>query len=217
MRYVLSSLLLLLLLTACSNDTNKEGTTEDTGNQTTETAAEPDFGIKPGVGIGALNGEMVRADLEAAIGKEQVTERDFYLGEGESAPGLVLYADSPEEVEVLLDDDGMVILYRLAQKDSKWATKEGVKVGMSIQDLQTANGVPFKFTGFDWDYGGTVTNWNGGAFDGKDFLVVLGYNYDGAELTEEDMTVLIGDQDVMSDHPATQRYEISVVEIMQRY
>lgn len=217
MRYTLSLLLLHLFFFACTTSTNKDGATEDTGNQVTETVAAPDFSIKPGVGIGVLDGEMDRAALEEAIGKDQVTERDFYLGEGESAPGLALYADSPEEVEVLLDDDGFVILYRLAQKDSKWATTGGVKVGTTIQELQAANGQAFKFTGFDWDYGGTVTNWNGGAFDGKDFLVVLGYNYDGPQMSEEDMSALVGDQEVMSDHPAAQKYEIAVVEIMQRY
>ena len=102
-------------------------------------------------------------------------------------------------------------------KDSKWATTGGVKVGTTIQELQAANGQAFKFTGFDWDYGGTVTNWNGGTFDGKDFLVVLGYNYDGPQMSEEDVSVLVGDQDVMSDHPAAEKYEIAVVEIMQRY
>ena len=33
-----------------------------------------------------------------------------------------------------------------------------------MADVQTANGKAFQASGFDWDYGGLVTDWNGGAF-----------------------------------------------------
>lgn len=217
MRYLLGLVFFHLFFLACTSDASKDGATEDTGNQTTETAASPDWSIKPGFGFGVLSGEMDREAIEEKIGKDMVVERDFYLGEGESAPGLALYPDTPEEIEVLLDDDGFVILYRQMQEGSKWATDNGIKVGTSIQELQAANGKPFKFTGFDWDYGGTVTNWNGGTFDGTDFLVVLDYNYEGPQMSQEDTAVLLGDQEVVSDQPAAQKYEIKVAKIMQRY
>lgn len=217
MKYAIALLSLSLFFVACTNDAPPATETEDSENQEAVVEAKPDFTIKPGEGIGALGGEMDRTELEQAIGKENVGERDFYLGEGEYAPGLVLYPETGEEVEVLLDDDGFVILYRLSQKASKWATSDGIQVGSTLEELVAANGAHFKFTGFDWDYGGTVTNWNGGNFDGSDFLVVLGYNYEGVPMTEEDSQALLGDQEIMSDLPAAQRYEIAVVEIMQRY
>ncbi|MEL6831935.1 MAG: hypothetical protein AAFP77_03040 [Bacteroidota bacterium] len=217
MKYATALFSICLLFTACTSDTPPSTETEDSEKQTTTEDAQPSFTIKPGEGFGTLGGEMVRADLEEAIGKENVSEGEFYIGEGEFAPGLVLYSDTPEEVEVLLDDDGYVILYRVSKKSGKWATSKGIKVGSTLAELAAANGKPFKFTGFDWDYGGTVTNWNGGQFDGRDFLVVLGYNYEGTQMTEEDTQQLLGDQDIMSDLPAAQRYEIAVVEIMQRY
>ena len=206
-----------LLLAACTSDAPPATETEDSEKQPTTVESSPDFTIKPGEGFGTLGGEMVRAELEDAIGTANVSKGDFYIGEGEFAPGLVLYPNTSEEVEVLLDDDGYVILYRTSKKDSKWATPDGLKVGSTLEELVAANGGHFKFTGFDWDYGGTVTNWNGGKFDGADFLVVLGYNYEGTPMTEEDTQALLGDQDIMSDLPAAQRYEIAVVEIMQRY
>ncbi|MEZ4985865.1 MAG: hypothetical protein R2795_12665 [Saprospiraceae bacterium] len=94
--------------------------------------------------------------------KGQVAERPFYVGEGYSAPGLVVYPDSPEEVEILLDEEGGVMLYRLMQEGSQWATAEGLKIGSTLKALEEANGRPFTFLGFDWDYGGTVTDWKGG-------------------------------------------------------
>ncbi len=217
MRYAAALLGISLFFTACTTDAPQATETEDNEKQTTTVEAKPDFTIKPGEGFGILGGEMMRTDLEEVIGKENVRKSDFHIGEGEFAPGLALYPDTPEEVEVLLDDDGYVILYQTSKKDSKWTTEEGIKVGSTLAELAAANGTHFKFTGFDWDYGGTVTNWNGGKFDGADFLIVLGYNYEGTPMTEEDTQQLLGDQDIMSDLPAAQRYEIAVVEIMQRY
>lgn len=216
MKYTFTLLLLSLLFVGCNNDKATEAQNEDTENTTAE-ATTTDYTIKPGEGIGALLGEMDKNGLIEQLGSDQVKNGDFYIGEGEYAPGLILYPDTPEEVEVLLDEDGFVILYRMAKTGSQWATKEGIKVGSTLQELEAANGKPFKFTGFDWDYGGTVTNWNGGTFDGKDFLVVLEYDYEGQPISQEDSSELLGDQDVMSNAEAAQRYDIKVVKIMQRY
>jgi len=216
MKYTFTLLLLSLLFVGCNNDKATEAQNEDTENTTAE-ATTTDYTIKPGEGIGALLGEMDKNDLIEQLWNDQVKNGDFYIGEGEYAPGLILYPDTPEEVEVLLDEDGFVILYRMAKTGSQWATKEGIKVGSTLQELEAANGKPFKFTGFDWDYGGTVTNWNGGTFDGKDFLVVLEYDYEGQPISQEDSSELLGDQDVMSNAEAAQRYDIKVVKIMQRY
>ena len=216
MKYTFTLLLLSLLFVSCNNDKATEAQNEDTENTTAE-ATTTDYTIKPGEGIGALLGEMDKNGLIEQLGSDQVKNGDFYIGEGEYAPGLILYPDTPEEVEVLLDEDGFVILYRMAKTGSQWATKEGIKVGSTLQELEAANGKPFKFTGFDWDYGGTVTNWNGGTFDGKDFLVVLEYDYEGQPISQEDSSELLGDQDVMSNAEAAQRYDIKVVKIMQRY
>ena len=217
MKYAAVLLGLSLLLFACTPGASSATATEDKEKQTTAVGAKPDFTIKPGEGLGALVGEMDLAAVEAAIGKANVGERDFYLGEGEYTPGLVLYPETGEEVEALLDEDGFIILYRISQPGSKWATSSGIKVGSTLEELVAANGGHFKFTGFDWDYGGTVINWNGGNFDGADFLVKLNYNYEGIPMTEEDTSALLGDQEITSDNPAAQRYEIAVVEIMQRY
>lgn len=217
MKHVLTLLTLSLLLFACTSEPPANTENEGTENQTTTTVVKPDFTIKPGEGFGGFGEEMEKAEFEEILKPEEWTERDFYIGEGESAPGLVLYPDTPEEVEVLLDDDGYSILYRLAKTDSKWATAEGISVGSTMQELEAANGKPFKFSGFDWDYGGTVTNWNGGAFDGKGLLVVLEPDYENDPIKESDMSALVGDQEVMSDSPAAQRYTFTVVEIMQRY
>ncbi|MBS0386181.1 MAG: hypothetical protein JSS00_12620, partial [Proteobacteria bacterium] len=38
----------------------------------------------------------------------------------------------------------------------------------SMADVERANGGAFVLYGFEWDYGGTVTDWRGGAFAPQD-------------------------------------------------
>lgn len=211
---------LLFLIAVCCWSCGPEAPATDTEEKETTEAATTQkntFLIRPGEGFGDFTGELAKADLMRLLGKNRIKEQPFYLGEGESAPGLVLYPDSPEEVEVLLDEDDFPIMYRIQEEGSEWATAEGLKVGSSLADLEKINGQPFKFTGFDWDYGGTVTNWNGGALAGKDFLVVLGYDVDAAQFAEEDMALLMGDQEIQSTLPALKRYPFKVITITQRY
>lgn len=217
----MKNIVLLLLIAVCCWSCGPAASDASTEGKTTaeevEATAKNTFLILPGEGFGDFTGELAKADLMRLLGKNRIKEQPFYLGEGESAPGLVLYPDSPEEVEVLLDEDDFPIMYRIQEEGSEWATAEGLKVGSSLADLEKINGQPFRLTGFDWDYGGTVTNWNGGALAGKDFLVVLGYDADTAQFAEEDLAQLMGDQEIQSTLPALKRYPFKVISITQRY
>src|SRR5262249_17585108 len=46
---------------------------------------------------------------------------------------------------------------------SDWTAPHGLKLGMALEDVEKANGKPFKLSGFGWDYGGLVVDWNKGA------------------------------------------------------
>ncbi len=39
---------------------------------------------------------------------------------------------------------------------------------MPLSKLQALNGRPIRFTGFDWDYGGAISDWNGGRLQPDD-------------------------------------------------
>jgi hypothetical protein len=181
-----------------------------------ETELETDYTIYPGQGFGHIDGKLDQAALAKLLGKEQVVENEFYIGEGEFAPGLALYPKSPEEIEVLLNEDDEILAYQIENPAGKWATKDGLRIGSSIADLEKANGRPFQLTGFDWDYGGTVVSWEGGYFEGKDFYVRLAYNSD-LPIAEGDIEKIIGDQQIMSSEPALKKYEVHIDRITQHY
>jgi hypothetical protein len=65
---------------------------------------------------------------------------------------------------------------------------------MDIAALEKLNGKPFSFSGFDWDLGGWVTNWNGGQLEGKGLMIRLSGEGYGAELS--------GDRTLNSNDPA---------------
>ncbi len=171
------------------------------------------FLIVPGQGFGPLQGELSRAAIAAKFDKGQVVERPFYVGEGAYEPGLVVFPDSPKEVEVLLDEDNNAILYRLQREGSPWATADGLEVGSTLEDLVKINGKPIHFMGFDWDFGGIVTDWNGGTLAEKDFMVTL--THAAIEMDEADAAKIIGDQVVWSNEPILNKYNVTVARIMQ--
>ena len=46
---------------------------------------------------------------------------------------------------------------------SGWHAVRGLHVGTELAEVEKLNGKAFKMTGFDWELGGRVSNWQGGA------------------------------------------------------
>ncbi len=81
---------------------------------------------------------------------------------------------------------------------SQWIGPHGLALGQTLAEVEQRNGKPFAVYGFDWDYGGTVSNWKGGAFAPDNGCLTqaafraTASNYDSA----------IGDQEFQSDGAA---------------
>lgn len=84
--------------------------------------------------------------------------------EGTEEKGVVLYGNDPRrKVEVYFYDADMTeVSLVLVSGDSQWSGPKGLHLGSSLSDVETANEKPFKLGGFDWDYGGYVTDLNHG-------------------------------------------------------
>ncbi len=109
------------------------------------------------------------ASLQARLGAANAVAREIAGAEGETLPGWVLYPDDPTRiVEVFLDEAGThPAMLRVDAAQSVWRRADGIRIGLTSRELQTMNGRPFAFSGFDWDYGGAVTDWRGGRLDPK--------------------------------------------------
>jgi hypothetical protein len=104
--------------------------------------------------------------LKQRFGKEAVVE-DLPGAEGEKYKGVVLFPKAMDRrIEVAFTDDkarrASGLTLRDTARTSRWNVS-GVTIGSSLAEVQKANGKPFLVSGFEWDYGGFVTDWKGGA------------------------------------------------------
>jgi hypothetical protein len=104
--------------------------------------------------------------LKQRFGKEAVVQ-DLPGAEGEKYKGVVLFPKAMDRrIEVAFTDDKAKRASGLTLRDtartSRWNVS-GITIGSSLAEVQKANGKPFMVSGFEWDYGGFVTDWKGGA------------------------------------------------------
>lgn len=108
------------------------------------------------------------ATVQARLGPKNVVARELDGAEGETFQGWVVYPDDPSRsVEVVLDESGThpEAIRVSSDEATAWTRSDGVRIGMSSVELQTLNSKPYDFSGFDWDYGGSVLDWHGGRLD----------------------------------------------------
>lgn len=143
---------------ACSPPTNPANGTAKTTEQTP--AAKPAFELVCG---GLFTRATTRKDLETHFGVENVVAEPFGLGEGDTAPGLVVFPNDPSlRLEILLTPKGRgITAVRTGGAPSQWVGPKGLQTGSTLAQVEAANGRMFLMSGFDWDYGGMVTNWGG--------------------------------------------------------
>ncbi|WP_363797969.1 hypothetical protein ABU614_22695 [Lysobacter firmicutimachus] len=116
---------------------------------------------------GALAPDVGPEQLRRLFGSANVTIDDRLPGpEGEPFRGVVLFDGDPSRRAVLHYQDeqklqGLAVV-EVREPTTRWRLDNGVAIGQSLADLVRRNGKPIRFSGLGWDYGGTVTDWNGG-------------------------------------------------------
>lgn len=218
-------ILTLLVLTAC------QGTTDQTRNLPDSAATvavgqpegSPDnFYCIPGVQAGIVKANSSEASLIALLGAENVVRDSVYIGEGYYEKGTTLFKGTPDEARILWKDtvnyaNPRNVMIRSAEgKPNQWLVDSGVRMGMTLKEVEKINGKPFKVAGFGWDYGGFVTDWQRGKLAGKNEVenLVIRFYYN----IEDDKLGTIADKvqgegPFLSSHPAMQQLNPKVVEI----
>jgi hypothetical protein len=119
--------------------------------------------------VDEIGANVGRTDLEIRFGPANITDTTIYLAEGETRPGSILFAsDSSRRVEITWMDSAAKsrpATIHFNGTASAWRLPHDITLGMNLSELERLNGRPFKLMGFGWDYGGTITNWNGGKLE----------------------------------------------------
>lgn len=120
--------------------------------------------------LGPLARGANEAALIKAFGAANVARGAIDVGEGMSEPGNILFANDPKRrLEVLWHDSARRsrpssvsvapgAIWRIAVPGAE----PPVRQGMTLAQVEAANGRPFEILGFGWDRGGHAGDWKGG-------------------------------------------------------
>jgi hypothetical protein len=155
-----------LALCACGPQTGKPSETTTTATASATTASAPGaFELSCAAFANATG-----ASLEQRFGAANVVQQNIAGAEGEEALGTLLFANDPaRRVEIFWNDTpgrtgpASVTISGTQGQRSQWTGPHNLTLGESMTDVEHANGGAFTLYGFEWDYGGTVTDWRGGA------------------------------------------------------
>jgi hypothetical protein len=104
------------------------------------------------------------ARLQQTFGAPNVAIEKVDGAEGETFEATVLYRTTPDKrLEVAWHDHKKRsgLSSASVKKPSTWTGPEGVRVGMTLDEVARLNGQPFRLNGFEWDYGGYVVDLKG--------------------------------------------------------
>jgi hypothetical protein len=165
---------------------------------------------------GPITAQTSEADLRRRYGAA-VDEARIQLGEGETAPGTVLYREDPlRHAEIIWrDTTGRRQPARLILRGdrSRWQVGLGISLGTSLQDLERLNGKPFSLAGFGWDYAGGVIDWKGGVLDSALAGVRLYLDPGPTQSESAPYSQVLGDREYLSSLPAMQQLNPRVAQI----
>lgn len=115
---------------------------------------------------GDFSSDTTLQDLQRRFGSGNVKTEEIPGAEGESFRGIVLFpADPNRRATVYFQDQQNLLglaMVSIDEDHSQWKLASGVGIGTSLSEVRRLNGRPFTFSGFDWDYGGTIVDWHGG-------------------------------------------------------
>lgn len=145
------------------------------------------------------------ASLQARYGAANVRPGKVPGAEGEEFDGIVLFPDDASRTAYVYFQNAQantgLDMVRVFGEATQWRLDNGIGIGTPLSELVARNGKPIRFYGLEWDYGGTVTEWNGGALARKPADAVFRMVGLGAREGAADDAYPIGDGEFSSDDP----------------
>ena len=158
--------------------------------------------------VGAIvEGTTRPADLARLYGAGNLRHESMdEPGGGQLHPGVFIFHGTPDMLEVHFTEDGKEIDY-VVVSGKNWVSKEGLRIGSQVADLERLNGGPFAFYGFGFDYGGQVLA-QGGTLAG--YSIFIQPTRDDAAAMRE---LTKPETEISSSHPAVSKVALAVSSI----
>jgi hypothetical protein len=152
------------------------------------------------------------ASLQERYG-DQARAETLHGPEGIEFPGLVLWPDDPaRRIEVVFAEEGQRTVSSVDLSGMSAFRVAGLAIGDPLARANAANGKPFKLWGFSWDYGGYVSDLEGGklaALPGGCRVVMRVDPHEDAEVPD----ALVGEVELSSDDPRLEAAGVTIEEL----
>jgi len=162
-------------------------------------------------------------ELVKKFGRENVIIDTLWGPEGMFEIGTKLFPGTKNEVEFMWSDTlNYTDLFNIQTYagydenynpvfESDWKTKDGLYIGMPLEELVKINGKPVIFLGFDWDYGGGIVSFEKGKLDNINLSIGLTYSREPEVTSDSDFSNIIGDVEISSDRKNLSKFKIKIV------
>ncbi|MGA2894189.1 MAG: hypothetical protein ABSE22_15090 [Xanthobacteraceae bacterium] len=130
------------------------------------TARAPSPGAQVIACVGAFSKDSSHLRLAMTFDSKNITFTDVDSSAGTKVPASVLYPNDPKRrLEVWwADPAGRRQTYLIViNGHSTWVGPGGLRLGLTLEQLEKLNHKPFKLKGFDKDGVATISDWDGGA------------------------------------------------------
>lgn len=216
--------LIALFLTACSPDGAPDPAPSETasaavvaaGTAAAPTPALPTLRPTDLSCTYPVNGKTdTAATVLARLGKD--ARRATVTGaEGMEFPGIVLWQGDPQrEIELVFDEeskDERIAALTVTAEKSTWRIA-GMGIGDTIGAVEKINGKPFSIWGFDWDYGGYLTERSGGLLEKLPGGCNISLRFSPAENVETYPDGISGEVELKSSDPRLKQVGAAVSEV----
>jgi hypothetical protein len=170
---------------------------------------------------GPFGPEGSETGLEQVFGAANVAAETIDGPEGSTLDATLLFPDDPTRRLIVLWQDETARSRPAAiivRDDSEWIGPGGLRLGDSIEDVETVNGAPFDVLGFGWDYGGAASFPAGTLADIPGACVLsLSFDLDWNRDYGPEFDPIMGDQQLQSDNPQLRAAAPTVSEIIVGY
>ena len=124
--------------------------------------------VAPGTRVGLIKPGMTLKDVGRAYGQQNLRFQKIPGAEGQEVDGAKLFPDTDRELVITWDPENnkSQVVFDIAIVGKAWKFDNGLRVGMTVEEVEKVNGKAFKISGFGWDYGG-YANFEGGKLFGK--------------------------------------------------
>jgi hypothetical protein len=186
--------------------------------------AKPPSDAKPGRLVVACRGAFAKDSnhlkLAMTYDTKNVEFSEVDAGAGKTMASIIYPKEPKHRLEIWWSNvDKRKDTYLIAiNSASTWTGPHGLRLGLSLADLEKLNRKPFKLRGFDKDKVAAVTDWDGGTFaalpGGCKAGVLLRAE---AKAAIEVIAALPGDHEFSSTDPALRATRPAVTEILIGY